>query len=99
MSAMYDVSKNVTNTISTKVKSTLSINFDDKKVRYEMNCFILHTFLLVTILLIMIAIICYHYAKYRSKQKNIGTWTIWKWRIINFKKFPSKLIRVIISVT
>ena len=73
MSAMYDVSTNVTNTISTKVKSTLSINFDDKKVRYEMNCFILHTFLLVTILLIMIAIICYHYAKYRSKQKNIGT--------------------------
>ena len=59
MSAMYDVSTNVTNTISTKVKSTLSINFDDQK--------------LVTILLIMIAIICYHYAKYRSEQKNIGT--------------------------
>ena len=37
---------------------------------------ILHTFLLVTILLFMSTNIYYHYAKPRSKQKNIGTLTI-----------------------
>ena len=47
---------NVTNTISTNVTSTMSISSDDKKVRYKMDCYILHTFLLVTILLFMIAI-------------------------------------------
>ena len=53
------VSKNVTNTIPTSmentiltnVTSTAPINFDDKKVRYKMVCYILNTFLLVNILL------------------------------------------------
>ena len=34
-----------------------------------MDCFILHAVLLALILLFTIIIICYHYAKYRSKQK------------------------------
>ena len=34
-----------------------------------MDCYILHTVLLVIILLLIIAIICYHYAKHRSKLK------------------------------
>ena len=37
-----------------------------------MNCYILHTFLLVIILLFIITIICYHYVKYRLKQKRIN---------------------------
>ena len=39
------------NTILTNVTSTAPINFDDKKVRYKMVCYILNTFLLVNILL------------------------------------------------
>ena len=70
---MDSVSRNVTNTISTTVTSTVSINSDDTKVRYKLNCYILHTFLLVTRLLFMITISCYHYAKHRSKQKNVDT--------------------------
>ena len=55
----------VTNSVITNVTIT-----------YKMDCYILHTFLLVTICLYIIAIICYHYAKYRSKQKIIVTLTI-----------------------
>ena len=55
---------------------TESINFDNKKIRYKMDCYILHTFLLVTIFLFTITIICHHYAKHRSKQKNIDALTI-----------------------
>ena len=51
------------------VSTNASINFDDKKVRYKMDCYILHTVLLVITLLLIIAII-YHYAKHRSKLKN-----------------------------
>ena len=47
----------------------LWINSDDKKVKYKMDCYILHTVLLVTIFLYMITVICFHYAKHRSKQK------------------------------
>ena len=71
----YSVSKNVTSTIRTNitniiptnVTSTVSINSDDKKAKYKMECYILHTFLLVIILLFIITIICYHYTNHRSK--------------------------------
>ena len=70
------LSTNMTNTISTySIASTVSIDFHDKKVRYKMDCFIFHTVLLVIILLFRIAIICYHYAKHRLKQKHIGALT------------------------
>ena len=49
-------------TMSTNVTSTVSINSDDKKLRYKRNCYILNTVL----------IICYHYAK----QKRNGALTI-----------------------
>ena len=62
--------------VSTNVTSTASINFYNKKVRCKMDRYILHTVLLVVILPFIIAIICYHYAKHRSTQKNIGTSTI-----------------------
>ena len=32
------VSTNVTNIVPTNVTSTVPINFDNKKVRYEMDC-------------------------------------------------------------
>ena len=66
------VSKNMTNTIAGNV----SINSDDKKVRYKLNCYILHIVLLLIILVLIITIICYHYAKNRSKQKSIDVLTI-----------------------
>ena len=60
ISAIDIVSATMTNTITTNV----SINSDDKIVRY---CFILYTVLLVIILITIIAIICYHYLKHTSK--------------------------------
>ena len=66
----------VTNIVSTKMIntvaiSTTSITYHSKKVRYKIDCNILHTGLLVIILLLIIAIISYHYAKNRSKQKGV----------------------------
>lgn len=43
------VSTNVTNTIQKNVTSAVSINSDDKNVRYEMDYYLLHTFLLVLV--------------------------------------------------
>ena len=59
---------NMTNIISTNVASTVSINSDDKKVRYKTDCYILHTVLLGIILLFIIIIIFCNYAKHMSKQ-------------------------------
>ena len=61
------VSTKITNTIATN----MWINCHDKKVRYKLDCYILHRVLLVIILLLITTIICYHYASHRSKQKGI----------------------------
>ena len=52
-----------------------SKNSDDKKVRYKLDCYILHTVLLVIILLLIITIICYHCAKHKSNKESIGALT------------------------
>ena len=62
----------ITNTIRSNVMKTVSINSNDEKVRYKIDCYILHTVLLVILLLLIIAIICYHY----TKQKLIGALAI-----------------------
>ena len=54
----------------------MSINSNDRKVKYKIDCYILHIILLVIILLSITTIICYHYARHRSKQKNIDGLTI-----------------------
>ena len=72
INVMDSVSTNVTNTIPTNVANTVSTNSGDKKVKYKIDCYILHTFLLVIILLFIIAIICYHYTKQRLKRKRAG---------------------------
>ena len=58
------VPTNVTKTIPTNVTSTLLTASDDKKVKYKMDCYILHTALLVITLLFIIVIIYYNYAKH-----------------------------------
>ena len=63
------VSTNVICTVSTNAANIVSINFDDKKVRYNTIFFILHTVLLMVVLLFIINIIFCHYAKHRSKHK------------------------------
>ena len=63
------VSTNLTIIILKNVTSTMLTNSGDKKVRYKMDCYTLHTVLLVIILLFIIAITCYHYAKHRNFQK------------------------------
>ena len=70
------VSTKMTNTIATKATSTVSINCHSKKVRYKIDCYILHTDLFAIILLLIITIICYHFAKRKSKQKDIDALTI-----------------------
>ena len=45
--------------------------FITKNVRHEIDWYILHTVLLVVMLLFIIAIICDHYAKHRSKLRNV----------------------------
>ena len=42
-----DSATNVTNNISTNVTSTVPITSDDEKVKYKMNCYILHKVVLV----------------------------------------------------
>ena len=76
ISVMDILSTKMTNTISTNVTSTASINCHSKKTRYKIHCYIFHTALLVIILLLIITIICYHYAKHRSKQKSIDALTL-----------------------
>ena len=56
--------------------SAVSIKFYDKKVRYKLDCSIVHTFLLAIMLLLIITIICYCYEKYRSKLKGSNALTI-----------------------
>ena len=89
------VSTKITNTIARNV----SIDHHSEKVRYKIYSYILHTLLLAIILLLMITVICYNYAKHRSKQKDIDALTIQKWKIMNFEKFVLNIVRVIISVT
>ena len=51
-------------------------NCHSEKVRYKLDCYNLYKVLLAIILLLIITIICYHYAKHRSKQKDIDALTI-----------------------
>ena len=69
ISAIDIVSATMTNTITANV----SINSDDKIVRY---CFILHIVLLVILLPLIITIICSLYVKHSSRRKNINDLTV-----------------------
>ena len=71
MYIMDIVSTKMTNTIATNTTSMMSINCRNKKFRYNIDCYVLSTVLLMNILLLITAIICCHYAKDRSKLKNI----------------------------
>ena len=65
ITVMDIVSIKMTNDTTTNV----SRKSNYKKVRYKIDCYILHTDWLAIILLLIITIICYHYAKHRPKQK------------------------------
>ena len=67
ISVMNIASTKMKNTIAKKVTSTSSINCHCKKVRYKIDCYILHTAFLVIILPLLTTIICYHYAEHMSK--------------------------------
>ena len=77
VNAVDSVSTNVTNTIPTNMINTVSknvtsiviVNSDHKKVRYKMDCYILHTFLSMIILLSIIAIISKSLSKTWVKTK------------------------------
>ena len=82
------------------VSTNVSINCDDKKARYKVECYILQTVLLVIILPLIIAIICGLYVKHRpkpnktySRTKNI------KMENSEFKKISIKIVHVIILMT
>ena len=57
------------------IQINVSTNSDNKKLRYKIECYMLHTILLVRILLLMITITLYHYGKHRSKEKDINAQT------------------------
>ena len=65
----------VLDVVSTKTTNTITINvpinYDGRKIRYKIGCYILHRVLLLIILLLLITVTCYHYTKNRSKQKSI----------------------------
>ena len=65
-------STKITNTIATNVTK----NCRCKKERHKFVCYILYTVLLAIILLSIVTIICYHYAKHKSKQISINELTI-----------------------
>ena len=67
LSAIHIVSRKKTNNIA----KNLTKNYQSKKVRHKIDCYILHTVLLSIILLLIIITICYHYAK----QKDINVLT------------------------
>ena len=73
ISVTNSVSTNVTNTISTIVTSIVSINSDHKKIRYKMDCYILHTFLVVTnyyLWLSLSAVIAQNMGQNKKMKKN-----------------------------
>ena len=65
MSVMDIVLTNMINTTATNI----STNCHTKKIKYKVDCYILHTVLLVIILLLIITIVCFLYSKHRSKHK------------------------------
>ena len=52
------------------IAANVSVNCHSKKVRYKLDCYILHKVSLAIMLLLMVTIICYHYTKHKSNQKN-----------------------------
>ena len=70
--AAVRVSANVRCTAHMNPANIASTILNDEKVRYKMDCYILHTVLLVTILLFITTIICHDYAKHRPKQKTLA---------------------------
>ena len=90
----------IVSTIMTKTVATdVLINWHSEKARYKTDYYILGTYLSAIILILIITIICYHYAKHRSKQKGIDALTIKKWKILSLKMYVLKIVCVIISMT
>ena len=87
---------NCTDSVSTIVTNTASINLYKRNVQYETDYYILHNYLLLTLPFI-VTIICYHYAKHRSKQKTYCfTNSLRKWGIMNYKKSVLKIKHVLL---
>ena len=85
---------NLSNTIS----KIVSIHSECKKVGYKIDYNHLHTVLLVIVLLLIITIIFYDYAKHRIKLKKSYSRAN-KCRMMNFKEFILKIVRVIVDTT
>ena len=67
-------STNVANALLAGVTSTVSISFNNKKVRYKME-YILLSFVIVIVVLLLISFICHHYTNHRWKQKRTNILT------------------------
>ena len=61
MYVLDSVSTNTTNNLPVSITNTIptniTTNYEDKKVRYKIDCYILHAILLVIVLLFVTAII------------------------------------------
>ena len=58
------------------IAANVSVNCHSKKVRYKLDCNILHKVSLAIMFLLMVTIICYHYTKQRSNKKNSNLLTL-----------------------
>ena len=67
------VSTNLTNAVPTDVTSTISVNCDDKKVRYKIDCYIHTISLIINSLLLLLVVIsvgcCYYYTWHWLKEE------------------------------
>ena len=87
------VSTKMTNTVATNVW----INCHDEKVRYKMDCYILHTVLLVIILLLITTIIIIMQGI--GQNRKVLTDQQYKNGEYKLKKVRMKIVGVIISMT
>ena len=84
---MDTIAPKKTNTMPTNAMSTSSINYHSKK---ERDCYTFHS-----VISVHITIDNYYYLSSLCKTKRYNT----KWKVMNFKKFLLKIVRVIISMT
>ena len=86
--AAHSASTDVSCSMPINATNTASINFDDNKIRYKMDCCTFPTVLLVVVLLFIVTIIWCHYTKHRFKQslRSTGALVILKIKRIKFEK-------------
>ena len=67
---------NGSDSVSAVITSTVSTDFHNKKLRYKMDCYVLHAVLLLTILLFIIAVLLSIYKIKAKAEKHLAVLAI-----------------------